>query len=392
MHQVSSRGMTLRYVVALGLVALLTITSHIVLTETLRANEGSAAVINRSGRQRMLSQRINGLAAELHAGDEEAREPLRTAIRQFANSHAELVGLAKAPPQGSIGESRLYDVYFGPAEIDHTTARFLAAARRVSERSRDDPADLADVKLLSDLSKGPLLSGLEEVVSIHQSVSEARSARMEQIQWSILLIVLMTLAFEAVFIFRPMVQSITGYVGQLLRVADHDYLTGVLNRGAFTTRAEAEIQRSRRYGRMVSLMLFDVDHFKQVNDQYGHLAGDLVLSSLSRMIEGQARREDLIGRIGGEEFAILLPEAGLAGAIEAAERIRTSVAATPIEAGDSRLDVTVSIGVAEVDLSNPRPLLAALADADIMLYKAKEAGRNCVRPHAPAVRKMQVVA
>lgn len=397
MSEVTTRGLTLRYIVALGLIAVLTIISHFVLAETLLANEGAAAIINRSGRQRMLSQRISGLSVDLHQGNEASRSPLEKAIGQFEQSHARLIALARDDNGATIAERRLHDVYFGNSEVDNLAFLFLSAARRVAARpagqhSSADAEEKEDLRILSDLSRGPLLSGLEEVVTIHQSVSEGRSQRMMQIQWAILVIVLLTLAFEACFIFRPMVRSISNYVGQLLRLADRDYLTGLLNRRAFTRHAETEIQRSRRYGRRLSLLMIDVDHFKHVNDTYGHLVGDSVLVAISQIIESQARREDLVGRIGGEEFAILLPEIGLAGAIDVADRLRQAVSEAPIDAGSLRLDVSISVGVAEVDLDALRVLFSAMSNADRMLYRAKDAGRNCVRPHVASLQSIRAAA
>lgn len=157
-------------------------------------------------------------------------------------------------------------------------------------------------------------------------------------------------------------------------------------------RAEAEIQRSRRYARPVSVVLVDVDHFKRVNDSLGHLAGDTVLVTLSRTMEAQARREDVIARLGGEEFAILLPETGLAEACEMAERLRQAVAAEPILAGEEPRRITISAGVAEIDLDGARPYVSAMSNADKMLYRAKDAGRDTVRPKPASARAMRVVS
>ncbi|WP_226635710.1 diguanylate cyclase [Novosphingobium profundi] len=396
MSQVTPRSLTLRYVVALGLIALLSIVSHFVLTETLRANEGGAAIINMSGRQRMLSQRISALADDLHRGDEEVREPLETAVRQFADAHRELASLASRQEGASVAERRLHDIYYGPAEIDRLARRFLDAAEAeiALPRGGHGPAaadEIGNLRTLSVLSRGPLLAGLEEVVAIHQSVSEVRAQQMERIQWGILAIVLLTLAFEALFIFRPMVRRISEYVGQLLDLADHDYLTGMLNRRAFTARAETEIQRARRHDRPMSLLLLDVDHFKQVNDVHGHLAGDEVLFGIAQILDMQGRREDLVGRIGGEEFAILLPETSLSGAIDVADRVREAVAGEPFAAGGKALGVTLSVGVAEVDRTSPRGVVTAMARADQMLYQAKNAGRNCVRPFRGSILQIRTV-
>ncbi|MEJ2458025.1 MAG: GGDEF domain-containing protein, partial [Novosphingobium sp.] len=148
----------------------------------------------------------------------------------------------------------------------------------------------------------------------------------------------------------------------------------------FTDLARTEIQRARRYKRSLSILLIDVDHFKRINDTHGHLAGDAVLTAIARTLENSARREDVVGRIGGEEFAILLPETPVAEAREVAERLRRAMASHPIEAHGKSIEVTVSIGLASVPLDVADPLTAAMGTADSMLYKAKEAGRNCVWP------------
>lgn len=159
--------------------------------------------------------------------------------------------------------------------------------------------------------------------------------------------------------------------------ADHDPLTGIPNRRAFDARLDAVTRSYHRYGRPFSLILLDVDHFKRINDTYGHEAGDAVLRAVAARIAGSIRDVDFVGRYGGEEFAILLPETGLAGAVETAERLRTSIAERSVEWRGQEIAVTVSLGVAAVpecvaDASD------ALARADQALYASKQAGRNRV--------------
>lgn len=259
---------------------------------------------------------------------------------------------------------------------------FLAAASRIADGAEGTARSqyAADLALLQASARGPLLDALEQVVTIHQSVSEERTERLVLIQRLLIAVVVITLQIEAVFIFRPMVRDISGYVRQLLDLADRDYLTGVANRRAFTDRARTEIQRSRRHKRPLSILLIDADHFKRINDVHGHLVGDAVLVALAKTLEAGARREDIIGRIGGEEFALLLPETALPQARELAERLRRAMAGYPIHAHGKSIEVTVSIGMASVPLDVGDPLTAALGTADSMLYKAKEAGRNCVWP------------
>lgn len=157
-----------------------------------------------------------------------------------------------------------------------------------------------------------------------------------------------------------------------------DSLTGCATRRHFLEVAQGEVSRARRYGGSLSVLMLDLDHFKQVNDSHGHHVGDLTLQKLAEVCRSIIRHEDLAGRLGGEEFAILLIETGRDKAFEAAERLREAVAAMeiPLEDGSS-LHVTASIGVATLE-EPESDIDAILKRADLALYSAKNAGRNRV--------------
>jgi diguanylate cyclase (GGDEF)-like protein len=160
----------------------------------------------------------------------------------------------------------------------------------------------------------------------------------------------------------------------LARMAKTDPLTGLLNHGAFHQRLDEEVQRAARHGHPLSLALLDLDHFKEVNDQHGHRAGDDALRTVADILRAHARETDILGRVGGEELAWLMPDSELAGAAKAAERLRaaTGAAATrPVGL------VTASIGVAELEVDGSAGDLFGSADA--AMYRAKDAGRNRVR-------------
>jgi len=163
----------------------------------------------------------------------------------------------------------------------------------------------------------------------------------------------------------------------LRELATTDGLTKLFNRGHFMEAAEHEFQRSNRYGHALSLLMIDVDHFKSVNDTYGHRVGDSVLQFLAKLLLSNLRTVDSLGRIGGEEFAALLPETGRADALVTAERLRVTVANEPIPINGGSLRVTISLGAAAT--SNATPSLDALIGlADAALYQAKNNGRNRV--------------
>ena len=156
-----------------------------------------------------------------------------------------------------------------------------------------------------------------------------------------------------------------------------DGLTGVYTRRYFTERFDEEIKRSHDRKSTLSFLMIDADHFKAVNDQHGHLAGDQVLKEISNIIQENVRAIDIVGRFGGEEFCVVLPDTAKEGALVVAERIRKSVEKRLIKAYDSTLRVTLSIGLA-IYPSDGKFLEELMDKADWALYRAKSQGRNCV--------------
>ena len=163
---------------------------------------------------------------------------------------------------------------------------------------------------------------------------------------------------------------------ELEREATTDRLTGLYNRQRFDAELERALARTRRYGTDAGAILFDIDHFKRLNDTYGHDAGDRVLVELSRRVAGTLRRSDFLARWGGEEFVVLLPETGPEGTRQMAERMRREVASTPVDGAGA---ISVSLGVTIFHREDdPDTLLKRLDNA---LYEAKRVGRNCVVYH-----------
>jgi len=166
--------------------------------------------------------------------------------------------------------------------------------------------------------------------------------------------------------------------GELQRQAHTDFLTGLPNRRHFMQLAEHELNRSIRYGGQLAILMLDVDHFKAINDRHGHKFGDTVLVRLAEIFRTILRTSDVAGRLGGEEFAILLPETPLEGAAEVAERLRQAIAENELPLpGALPFRFTASLGVAVLD-ARDHTLDQLLNLADKALYQAKESGRNCV--------------
>lgn len=165
---------------------------------------------------------------------------------------------------------------------------------------------------------------------------------------------------------------------ELERQCNTDSLTGLANRRRVRELLEGELGRCARYGRTVSFLMLDVDRFKQLNDSYGHSAGDYVLVQLGALLADRVRKQDLVGRYGGEELAIVLPETGLHGAGVLAERIRAAIGELRIAWEGETLQVTASIGVASIGVGHTETADALIRAADRALYRAKTSGRDRV--------------
>jgi len=166
-------------------------------------------------------------------------------------------------------------------------------------------------------------------------------------------------------------------------LATRDGLTGLFNRRTFMTLAAQEHQRALRYHHSFAVILFDLDEFKQINDTYGHLCGDEVLQEVARRCQERLRSVDLLGRYGGEEFVILLPETGQSDAEAVAEKIRSVIGNTPIQLVEIQISIAVTISVGGIvftpDDQEAMPSFDTIfSRADEMMYASKKAGRNCI--------------
>ena len=169
----------------------------------------------------------------------------------------------------------------------------------------------------------------------------------------------------------------SNYHEAIYRMTIIDGLTEAHNKRYLNEFLERELARSLRYGRPLSVVMFDLDHFKRINDVHGHLTGDHVLRELARRLRSRIRKEELLARYGGEEFAVVLPEAGHQGAMQFAEQLRRLVCNEPVEFEGDVIPVTVSVGVATIE-GETVDVNELIRRADDRLFEAKRAGRNRV--------------
>ena len=209
-----------------------------------------------------------------------------------------------------------------------------------------------------------LLSGESIPNSFAESLDRAQPIIIES------LIAMQIMSFGVLMLVNEHLRS------ELVRLAQMDPLTDVFNRRSFLTLLDKAVSQAQRHKASVPLLLIDLDHFKTINDTHGHFHGDNALRHFVEVTQSVIRKQDVLGRLGGEEFAVFLPETGLAEASDVAERLRVTLAQSVLEVQGQRVPLTASIGVAAC--GNHADIEAALHRADAAMYRAKALGRNRV--------------
>ncbi|MBF0566153.1 MAG: GGDEF domain-containing protein [Nitrospirae bacterium] len=186
-------------------------------------------------------------------------------------------------------------------------------------------------------------------------------------------------SIEYIYLLVQDVTEIVAYEKKLKNMIIVDNLTGIYNRRFLDFCIKEELEKHKRYSKPLSLIMFDIDHFKNVNDEFGHQCGDNVLKSITSIVSKTLRSADILARYGGEEFCCLLPETNLQSGIVVAQRLREAISGQETICADFSIKVTASLGVSSVDedIDSPQKLLDG---ADKALYAAKRQGRNKVMP------------
>lgn len=370
-------GFRLRYRALLLLLVLITITSHTLTILQVQANQFSAKIINDAGKQRMLTQRIASFCLQLDAGHPNARTVLENTVTQFTKHHAALN--KNIEHRNHLLIYRVIDIQYARV-VSATIAsnaieQYLAAAQTMLSTDPVSSDYREAYRFIVTQANEPILNAIEKMVLDEQKIAEAQIARVQKIQKISLISILATTLIGLFAVFNPMAKN----ASYLRRLASIDALTGTLNRRAFLQRTNDELLRAKRYLKPMSLLAIDVDHFKQINDRYGHSGGDAALVSLANTLQQQLRSSDALGRWGGEEFLIVLAETHSNEASMVAERYRQLLADLSVIYGTETIKMTVSIGVASLALENGSVSSEQLIEhADQALYTAKRNGRNQV--------------
>ena len=307
------------------------------------------------------------------------RRGIRLYIGRPLGGGAPALMLALVLAAGLLGDDAAWRPLQATVNFSVLCVLYLGTAWDVRRHARDDlhwrfPLVLALPPLLGGLAfGGRALRALLMPESVLAEMSVHSALNVGSALSYIVLVLLLHASLTALVVLR--------LLGQLRQLARRDPLTGLLNRRAMHAALDQHARQRRRAADAFSVLMIDVDHFKAVNDQYGHETGDRALAHIARLMTQTLQAQDRVGRFGGEEFVVLLPAAGLARACREAETLRQRVRGQPLLLGEQPLRLSISIGVAE--WTGPSEDLARLlARADAALYRAKGRGRDCVEAAA----------
>jgi len=391
----SLSNLTRTYVLALGLIAFLTLAIFISMHQFILTQTDSARLVNLSGSQRWLSQKISLLSVELvYETNTSVQNQLRTQLQDTTEQMQETCQELICGDPRMIFPAHLslqmQKMYFNPptnvkTRINRYTSEAQALAKEPTNLLIPDNPHL--IYLLQNSET--LLESLNQIVSLYQQESEAKIQSLQMLETISAVIILLTLAFLGLYIFRPLANTLLKERTQLEQVNQEldflssvDGLTLIANRRQFDQFLTQTWLLAARNTEPIALIMCDIDFFKAYNDHYGHLQGDECLKKVAAVLKKSIKRpSDLVARYGGEEFAVVLPNTDAAGAANVAETLRDNVESLEIPHLSSSVTpkVTISLGVAVGHATFGVLPETLIESADNALYQAKKNGRNrCV--------------
>jgi diguanylate cyclase (GGDEF)-like protein len=392
-EKVSSHTLTMAYIGALSLIAIFTYGSHLVTSNIMAKQKETTEISYVLGKQRAIVQQISFHAANyFNHGSDVDKIFLGNAITEMERSQEYLkdilydLGLLDRIAGNETVSEMLYDTYYeAPFYLNRQIGSFLENAHKFSEMERRDKGRERKRSLdaISKKYTDHLMPAMDAALSRYQKESLEKIAYYYRVQWMSTVFIIIVLALEAALIFKPLVARVQKYNVLLLKQALQDELTGLKNRRAFMMQAEKALQNAVEKKRPITFALVDLDKFKLVNDNYGHDVGDKVLQHFARILTHSLRPPDIVGRVGGEEFAIVLQGSDLKTAYDVLDRLRLKTEKTPCRYDDAEgqergLDYTSSMGMISLVPDEGDDVATLMKHADEALYASKEGGRNCL--------------
>ena len=376
--------MTLTYVISLTIIAALSIFVHFTLDKIIVEQSVSADLINVSGQQRMLSQRTVLYTNEYIARGvvTDKKKALFALNKMNKNYHYLLKEHFEKLKQNQVSplSEPMSALYFSePHNIARKMTEFSSLINQILDRPRSsiDTQSNLEGSIFLFMAKEQILNSFNITVKLYEVESSQQIHELRTTQQLLLINIILTILIECLFFITPLSIKSNRYSKSLYEEANHDYLTNLLNRRSFAVLAKQFVAISKRYHSDLSVISFDIDLFKSINDKYGHDLGDKVIQNVAGTIQENCRDSDSVFRFGGEEFLILLPKTSMSEAIKLAEKIRSTITNSPTLADKLIIEVTASAGVSQWD-SEEKNIESALKRADDALYQAKKQGRDRV--------------
>jgi diguanylate cyclase (GGDEF)-like protein len=367
-----------------ALIAIL-ITASIVIIDYIAAEEAHMVEVNDiGGRQRMLSERTVHLLLEYAVeNNPDARgqiiKLIENSLQKFDKTHQLLIRGQLSDDETVIFSDSIDNIFFdGPEFLDLKARIFIYNTREVLDREWS-PGLISSYYLiqLREATKQDLHSSLDALAAQYTANSKSRITRLRVIVAILLGGIVVVLCMVGVLVFNPMFKRIEAQEQELHNLAFIDPLANCHNRRSFLASADTAFERSKRYKHTFAILYIDIDRFKDINDNYGHAVGDEAIKEMTRICLENIRDSDILGRIGGDEFGVILQECGLGYATRTAEKLRERISNHIVSSKLGKIKFSISVGAATVEESDT-DVGDTLKRADRNLYEAKRTGRNLV--------------
>ncbi len=360
--------------ILIALIATMLFTVHSIISY----QENSARYINVSGQQRMLSQRLALFSLRyLESKDENDRRIAQEALNKIERNLNTLLDQHLEDIMLSETLSKMY--YEEPVSVKNSVINYMSAVSKIINTPPDslENVDLSSEKdhILQNVT--PLLIKLDSVVQQYEQEAQERVDSLKQIENFILVSFVMITGFFLYYWVIPWFKKTKLKHAELHSAASNDHLTKLLNRKALDDISGELFLHHQTSGEVFAALMIDIDHFKQVNDVYGHLIGDRILAEIAQVIKENVRDHDYCFRYGGEELLVILPQTDSDKARHVADKIRSMIKSKSFTANNKEITISVSIGVSSLE-KNDVNVNDLIERVDIAMYRAKKGGRDCI--------------